>query len=131
MNPITHIQQRGFVALTSIIIISAVLLLMATTAGLSGWYTRSNIVDTELKSRSATAAEACVDEARLLLAKNPRYAGSSTIAIGDASCVIGDITTSGIQKSFNTLANYRNMYTRLHITLDANDLSLVSWEEIP
>lgn len=77
------------------------------------------------------AAEACVDEARLLLAKNPRYAGSSTIAIGDASCVIGDITTSGIQKSFNTLANYRNMYTRLHITLDANDLSLVSWEEIP
>lgn len=123
-------NKRGFVALTSVIIISALLLVMATSAGLAGWYTRSNILDTELKERSGAAAEACVDQARLLLTKNPNYTGSTTVAIGDASCIIGPISTVGAQKVFDTLANYRNAYTHLQITLDATDLSLISWKEI-
>ena len=42
-----RVYNKGFVALTSVVIISAILLLVATSLSLSGFYGRFNILESE------------------------------------------------------------------------------------
>jgi hypothetical protein len=65
--------HEGFIALMSAIIISAVLMLVVISGGLTGFFARANIFDAELKARSEAVADACLDQALLLIANNPAY----------------------------------------------------------
>ena len=116
----------------SAIIISLVLLLMITTTGLTGFYGRFNILDSELKERSFALAEACGDVALLALTNDPSWGGNATTSIGTAGeCYVGPVSTGGGQKTFKTKSIYDNSFSIVHITLDATTLAVISWEEIP
>lgn len=123
--------KRGFVALISAIIISVVLLLIVTNASLTGFYSRSNISDGELKEISSNYAEACVDTALLKITNDSTYSGGGdTLDVdtdGINDCVIESVTTDTIY----TKGNYNNKYyTNLKIGYDSSDVSVTSWEEI-
>lgn len=127
-------NNNGFMALMSAIIISAVLLLIVTSLSFTGFYTRSNILDSELKEKSSALAEACVDTALLKLANDPLYAppsGGEYIKVDEVSneaCTIKSISGSIIK----TKANYNNKYfTNLEVRFNGGDLSVISWEETP
>ncbi|TSC68739.1 MAG: hypothetical protein G01um101456_521 [Parcubacteria group bacterium Gr01-1014_56] len=123
-------QPRGFIALISASIISAILLLVATTASLSGFYSRFNILDAELKERSVALAEACVDHAFLQLARDSNYIGNEMVLVGAQPCTIGAVTGS-TQKTFKTQGIFNNFYTNFSITVDPATLTVLSWQEIP
>ena len=124
-------RKSGFAALMSTIILSVILLLIATNLGLTGFYGRSDILDSELKKRSSTLAEACVDTALLKLAENPSYAGSESINVSDAdTCNILSIDPAVDPIIINTTGVFMNATTKLEVKVNASDLSLVSWEEI-
>src|SRR3989344_8321294 len=74
-------SNKGFVALISAIIISVILLLIATNLSLTGFYSRSNILDGELKEISSGYAEACVDTALLKLANDSGYTGGDSVNV--------------------------------------------------
>ena len=125
-------KKEGFIALMSVIIISAILLLVAVTAGLTGFYSRSNILDAEFKERSVALADACVDQALLQIAINPSYGGDTTVTLSDKDqCYIGPVPPGSGIKTFKTQAIFQNAYTNLEITIDTSDISIVSWKEIP
>ena len=119
---------EGFIALISAIIISAILLLVATTGSLSGFYSRFNILDAELKERSVALAEACADHALLRLANDITYTGNETVVVGAQSCTIGTVSGSS-QKTFKTQGIFKNFYTNLQITVDVTTLAVISWQE--
>jgi hypothetical protein len=123
-------KKEGFVALISVVIISAILLLVAVTLSLSGYYGRYNILDSELKKRSVAIAEACVDTALLNLANNPSYTGNATTTIGSDACYVGTVTGAGT-KTLKARSMYKNYYTDLKVVVNASTLSVVSWEETP
>ncbi len=124
-------RKSGFAALMSTIILSVILLLIATNLGLTGFYGRSDILDSELKKRSSTLAEACVDTALLKLAENPSYAGSESINVSGAdTCNILLINPAVDPIIINTTGVFMNATTKLEVKVNASDLSLVSWEEI-
>lgn len=124
-------NNSGFVALISAIIISVILLLIATNLSLTGFYDRSNILDSELKERSSALAEACADTALLKLANDPNYIGGETITVsGSDTCTI-DPTILSDPRTFITKADYNNTYfTKLKIVVDVASVSVASWEEI-
>lgn len=66
-------RNKGFIALMSAIIISAVLMLTVVAGALSSIYARSNVLDAELKSRSRAVADACLEQALLLVTNDPDY----------------------------------------------------------
>jgi len=70
-------KQQGFVALLSVIIISFVLVLVATTLSFTGYFTRFNILDSESKKRSESLADACIEQARLELAVDANFTRSN------------------------------------------------------
>lgn len=123
-------HPRGFIALTSAIIISAMLLVVAASGSLTGFFSRMNIIDSELKERSSALAESCVDQALLELTNNPTFVGPKTVPVGGSTCVVQSVTTSGVQKTIKTQGVFNNYYTNLQVTVLTSDLSVVSWQEV-
>jgi hypothetical protein len=122
--------QRGFIALMSALIISAVLLLMATSGSFAGYYSRTNSLNSEFKARSAALADACANQTLLALANDSTYTGNATTTVsGSDVCWTGPITKSGGHFSFKTRGYVGKAYTALYVVANTADLSIVSWSE--
>lgn len=124
-------NNRGFIALMSVIVMSAVLLMVALSTGLVSFYSRFNMLDSELKERSVSAADACADVALVQLAQNNDPSGMTLSLSLIDQCRIG--TVSGTtQKTFRVQATSSAMaVTNLQVVADGNDFSIISWQEIP
>lgn len=131
MTPSRH---QGFVALISAIIISAVLLLIAAVLSFSGFYGRYNILDSDLKERSLSIAEACADTAYLQIVSDPNNAAgvfNATTTVGGDYCYISARDTSVVGKvTYKTRSYYKDFYSNLKVTIATSTFSVVSWEEI-
>ncbi|MBP9748215.1 MAG: hypothetical protein KBD17_01145 [Candidatus Pacebacteria bacterium] len=119
-------KNRGFVALITSVIISTVLLMVATNLSLTGFYARSNLLDFELKEMSYHLAEACIDTAILKIINNPNYNPTNeSVDINEYKCAIESITGNIIK----TKADYRNYITNLEVEINPSDMSIVRFEE--
>ena len=126
-------MERGFVALMSVIIIGATLLVVVIGASLTGFYSRYNVLDFELKERSASAAEACANQALLELANDATYAGGTTLSLNSLdTCRVGPVAlVDPGQKSIRIQATSSDAVTDLFVVVNTSDLSIASWREVP
>ena len=126
-------MERGFVALMSVIIIGATLLVVVIGASLTGFYSRYNVLDFELKERSASAAEACANQALLELANDATYAGGTTLSLNSLdTCRVGPVAlVDPGQKSIRIQATSSDAVTDLFVVVNTDDLSIASWREVP
>ncbi|MEK7507876.1 MAG: hypothetical protein AAB602_02215 [Patescibacteria group bacterium] len=125
-------DNDGFVALTSVLLISVVLLLMVATLSLSGYIGRFNVLNSELKKVSAALAEACANTAVLKLAEDWSYAGNETIATNGNTCKIFSVSAIGSNPQiFEVQAIYQEAYTNLRIRIQKTPFAIVSWNEVP
>jgi hypothetical protein len=123
-------KHSGFIALMSSIIISVILLVMITGLNLSEFYTRTNILDSELKEKSLALAEACTDTAILKIINNSNYNPTNEMVNVDAdTCVIQSVSGT-IEKTINIQADYQNYFTNLKLKINSATLAIISWEEI-
>ncbi len=114
----------------SAIIISTVLLIVAATGSLTGFFQRANILDAELKDRSAAAADACADHAFLLVANTTAYTGLTLLSINPLDSCRVQVSGSS-QKSIRIQATSSTAVTNLQISYDPSTFSVTSWQEIP
>lgn len=122
--------QKGFIALISSIVMSAILLLITTTLSLSSFFTRFTILESEYKEKSSALAEACVDSALVKIALDNAYSPSNeTVQFGNNICLINGVTTISGQKTIATQGNYQESYTNLSVTIQTNNLQVISWLE--
>lgn len=127
----TNINNKGFVALMSVTIISAILLIIAVTISTSSFYERYEILGAELKERSLSNAEACADEGLLLLANNESHTATTTTTLTNSdTCTLGPIPSSGNPRIYYSTSNKGNYVTNLKISADPTTISVNSWEEI-
>jgi hypothetical protein len=124
-------KNKGFIALMSAIIISVILLLIATNLSFVGFYSRFNILESEMKERSSALADACVDVALIGFAQNPSYSGNTNVNIGSDTCFISLVTDDGSEKVFVTRGIFSNTYTNLKVRVDDETFEVNSVEEIP
>ena len=124
-------KESGFIALMSAIILSVILLLIATTLSFTGFYSRFNILDSESKERSSALADACMDVALLGFAQGTPYSVDTNIIVGENTCLVGGFITSGSQKIFKTRGIYSNSYTNLEVTVNGINFAIISVAEIP
>ncbi len=132
-------KDSGFVALMTAIALSIILITITVALNQNGFLTRSEILDAEYKDTSSALAEACADTALLKLTADPSYPGNEpAIAVGADTCAIGSVVLSGGQITIHTSAVFpsaavtsQGVVTKLQIVVNATDLSVVSWDEIP
>ena len=63
-------MKKGYIAITSAIIITILILTVVVTTSSTGFFGRSNILNTLLKERGDALANACADTALLNLVFN-------------------------------------------------------------
>ena len=118
-------------ALTSVIIMFAILVALVLTLSLSGFFNRSNVLDVYSKERSLALAEGCAEETLLRLADDLNYAGGETIAISEGfNCEIMPVLLFGDYREVRTSAEVGEAITMILVRVDKDDLTLVSWEEL-
>jgi hypothetical protein len=115
----------------SVIIISAILLVVAAAGSLNGFTTRFTLVDDESKQRSEAAVDACADIILSRLASDSTYAGPETVAVGTDSCrVVGAVNPGGSPRIFKVQAIISRAYTDTLITFDTGTPALTLWQEV-
>jgi hypothetical protein len=126
-------QQSGYIALISVIIMSALLLTITVALSSANYFSRYNILENEYKQHSSDLAEACVNYAKGQLAGNSGYTvtAPAVVAVGTDSCKIISVGASTIK----TQGTYPNTgpdisYTNLTVVLNSN-LTINSWQETP
>ncbi len=127
-------SQHGFIALISILIISAVLLV--TTLGLAqfGIANRFFILNLEQKASSKKLAEACVHIARIQTYNDPLFVRNTplSVPVAGSTCTIISITPSGNDTTvIHTSAQTGEAITNLSVVVDNTEGDFLSWEEVP
>jgi hypothetical protein len=139
-----YAHKRGFVALISVIVISAVLLVLVFTLGIASFFNRFDTLDTESKRVSMALAEACASIAMLKLAQHPNYTPMSAGDCESVSDICGVRGATRICKICSVKQSIGGMYTivtrsvfgsaysNLQITgfLTAANFSVSSWREL-
>lgn len=123
--------QQGFIALTSVIFISAVLLILTATLSASAYSLRFNVQDYENKKISSALAEACTKTALIKLAQNSDYSGDELITVEPGRlCKICGIAM-GQPKSILTRAVQNGAYTNLLVvgSMSTENFAVSSWQE--
>ena len=116
-------KKRGFIALMSVIILSAVLLGMAATASTAGFFARFSALDREYKKSADALANSCANVALLNLAQNYAYAPTLpvTVSLDIGTCTIQSVTTLGTPQASSrtvlvtTSASYKQAFSTIEV----------------
>lgn len=126
-------MKEGFIALTSVLIISSLVLLISI--GLSARsISETNIaMSQQLSNKALALADACAEDALLKLRSDFNYAGNETIMInGSDSCDILSVEGSGgLNRIIKTESDVRGYKKKIRINIaQLNPLQITSWQEV-
>jgi hypothetical protein len=122
--------MRGYIAITTTIILSLLMLVLAVTLGRITLSTRFDTVDFTNKRSSYFVARSCLEYARYKLSLDSGYLGNETQEISSYQCSVLDVEVSGQNQIIKSSATVDNSTTNLRLTILASDLSTVTLEEI-
>jgi len=145
-----HSIQEGFIALTSSIIISLLLMTMVLTVSTSSFYARKGALEGENKRESLGLAESCMNIALLRLAENALYRPAlddDAVQIGDGDCVIDSVETASsvYPKIFDIITKSERLgaFSNIKVSIIMQDpnappnispappnIAVLSWEEV-
>lgn len=123
--------MKGYIAITTTIILSLIMLALAVAIGNTTLLTRTGMDIFVDKQTSYFVARSCLEYARFQLANNPGYAGNETRIIETYDCSLLAIEDVGENKIIKATSTVNNANTNLRLTINELDLSTVSLEELP
>jgi len=121
--------EHGFIALTSAIIISFLLITITLSLGLSSFLGRFDILDSESKEKSLALAEACANQAILDSSYSTFYSSPLIVSVNSDNCTIISSENSGDQIIIKTQAVVNESFTNLKVIIDSGSFSIISWKE--
>lgn len=126
----TSFSERGYIALTTTLILGLVIFLLATSVALSTFFSRRGGVDVILKERANFMARSCLEQALVKLASSSSYAGNQTITIdGTDTCQIQTITSNPPNKTIKTTSTILNNTASYELIIDSATLKTVNFKE--
>lgn len=125
-------MNRGFIALITVLIISAVLLVAVLSVSFVGLSSRFALIDIEHKISSQKLAESCVQVGVISVANDPLRAVSNRLVyVGEGQCMLTispNTPTSG-ESQIEATASSSNATTNLRIILNSSTASVLTWSQ--
>jgi len=113
--------KNGYVALMTIIIIGAIILI------------KTIIMDQNQELKSHYLANACANHALIKLQDNPNYTGNETVSIDNYDCQVGQILGSGnFNRTINASSSVAGHVANIQVVISQiRPKTLIrSWQEI-
>lgn len=126
-------NQSGFIAFTSILVISAVVLAIATSISLIGVGAAKNSLDFKKGQEALKLAEGCAEESLLRLRDDVNYVGGG-LNVDSGSCTIS-VSGSGSDRVIDVEATITGppffvKKLRLTVMRTGNSINLTDWQEV-
>lgn len=129
-------ENDGFIALISVLVLSAIIVMMIAAFGIASLFARYDQEDAELKTQSNYLAESCLRMAALKIARDSAYAppaGGACVPVGnvcpgESVCRICSVSAA-FPKQVIVQAAYHGAYTTYSATISA-DLIIAHRREI-
>ena len=130
-NAKRRIQGRGFVAITTILIILVVILLVGLGVSTLGISEMKMALQKTQSSQSYFLANLCAENALLELKRDEDYAGDATTTIENGNCQILPIERTGGEWTIKAVGIFHNQTKKLKIIVSQVNPSITisSWEE--
>jgi len=125
--------MRGYIALISILIISVILILIASTVSQLGIGRVSMAIEKNQYLESSYLVEACAEEALMKLAESSSYSGDETITINGNNCQILPVENlGGESRRIKVSATLYNQTKRIKIEISqlTPRITVSSWETV-
>jgi len=126
--------MNGYIALISILIISAVLLLIVSLANLMSIGEVGMSLEESQGWESFYLATACAEEALMSLKDDLDYAGLETIVLDNGSCNIMALEGTGNEERvINTFSTTQGLARKIKVKVEQvnPDMIINSWQEVP
>jgi predicted chitinase len=125
--------MQGYIALISILIISALVVLIATSASLLGISESKMGLQENQASEALYLSTACAEEALMKLKENINYSGNETLTFERGSCLILPIEGTGnTNRIVKTTATTSNQTRKIKIEINRinPDMEISLWQEV-
>lgn len=125
-------NKNAYIALISVLIISAIALVVSLSASLTSTDQAKIGLKKSLSSESLYFASSCAEEALMRLRENTAYLGNETLTIIPGACQILPIELSGSLRLIKVISSYKNQFRKIKISVDVSTLPLKidSWQEV-
>ncbi len=123
-------NEKGYIALISIIIITAVILVIGISINLSGVNEIQMSISENQSQESFSVAEAGISEAMIRLKRDSEYLGGD-LNIGNGSCNI-EVISGGSNQTITATSIVNDLIRKIEtvVELNGNNLTIISWKEI-
>jgi hypothetical protein len=122
-------KQDGVIAIITAVIMGIVLLLIAQSISISGFFVSKGSLDVEFRQQAYILAFSCFDTALYKLNDDLDYPGNETLQVGNHTCEIEPIIPSGLNTIIKSNATIDRSFSRLEVTLD-DFFQIISFKEI-
>lgn len=123
-------NNKGYIALISVLIMSAVVLAIAITLNLSSIDETKTGLLKEQSLKSFSLADACSEESFIRLRRDSNYTGGQ-LNFKDGYCII-NISGNGNSRLIDVEANISNIIRKIRfdIRISGNNIIQNSWQEL-
>ena len=121
--------MRGFIALITIFIILAVVLVLGLSFGLLAISESDMSLDKVKSSQAYFLANLCAEQALMELKENLNYLGNETVSVDDGNCQILQVEGQWIVK---TEGNFQDDVRKMRISISQVNPKIIidSWQEV-
>jgi hypothetical protein len=127
------IDEKGFAALLTVVIISAVASLVVLGVSLRAIDEIELGFGNQESNESLTLANLCAEQALMKLLSVLDYAGGETVTVGSETCTISSVSGTGnYNRVINAESTVSNRTRRVKVTVSQISpvMEIVSWEEV-
>lgn len=126
-------NSSGFVALVSLLVIGAFILVMSTSISVRSISETAMSSGGELAQRAHASANLCAEQALMKLENTLSYTGNETLTIDGVSCTINAISGSGNTSrtvtAHSTVSNYSRK-VQVVVSQISPIMLITSWQEV-
>lgn len=124
--------MKGYIALTSIIIIMAVIALIAISAGLLAISESNMGLTKDLSAKAYYLADACIEEALQEINDSIPFIGTGGLTIGSGSCSFTVTSTGGQTRLIDASGTVGSITRKVEVEIDAitPNINITMWQEV-
>jgi hypothetical protein len=124
-------QQKGFVALVTVLIMSTVIVVLSMGMQLGARNTLSSADVLRDYLQSQYAVDACAEIGLLHVRNSDTTSGSGSETVNDADCSYSIVSAGTESFGMNIVGNKNNTYYEVDVTVDAlfPAVNITSWEQ--
>lgn len=125
-------NQKGYIALISVLIISAIVVLIATSASLVSISESDMGLEENQAWETFYLTNACSEEALQQIRDSISFKGSGNLSLGEGSCTYTVTKLTGQNRVITASGTVGNIVRKAKITLDkiTPNINITSWQQV-